>query len=87
VHADTEEAPAAPYDPGEQGDPLHAKAPAELLYVPGRHAKHAEARFKLLYVPELQRAHVEAPELEYVPALQSEHSDMSEQENCKLYTY
>jgi len=23
--------PAAPYDPGKQGDPLHAKAPLELL--------------------------------------------------------
>jgi len=41
----------APNDPGEQGDPLHAEAPAELLYVPGRHAKHAEAPVVLKYDP------------------------------------
>ena len=31
--------PAGPYDPGEQGDPLHAEAPAELECV-----KHASSR-------------------------------------------
>jgi len=44
--ADDPAAPVAPYDPGEQGDPLHADAPVEpvaLTYVPGRHTKHSEA--------------------------------------------
>jgi hypothetical protein len=29
--------PALPYDPGEQGDPLHAEAPAERELVGQRH--------------------------------------------------
>jgi hypothetical protein len=37
--------PAGPYDPGEQGDPLHAEAPAE----GGAPSKHPGTRGKSTY--------------------------------------
>jgi len=87
VQADFEldEAPALPYDPGEQGDPLHAEAPVALEKDPAGHCEQNAADDRvapaLPYNPGEQGdpLHAEAPvepvELTNVPGEHTEHAE------------